>query len=233
MCADHDDLGIGALLFRLDRDLNVTHRFAADPKFLAADGIAHRCERHLDIASNLLEFVVMGEVVLAPGNGRDVTCNGLGQRRLLARERRQRAVMRLARHGGHVVQRRVAGRHETENGAKKNYAQGSAFDPFGHQSPVRGSYLDRPRVLGVPPPQPFGVAASLAALLVLSPSSFACSVNACIWRRMYSACSRNTSCMSFARTRSWANSNAVAMFCSAKVIAFSVTSLAPLRVVSA
>jgi hypothetical protein len=41
MGADHDDVGIAALLRRLDYDFDVAHRFPIGQKLLAADGIAH------------------------------------------------------------------------------------------------------------------------------------------------------------------------------------------------
>jgi hypothetical protein len=115
MGADHDHLGIGALPCRLDGDIDVAHRFAVGQKFLAADGKAERCERGLDIAGDLLELVVVGDVVLARGDRRDVALERSGERRFLRRERRQRAPMRLAGHGRHVVQRPVAGGRQREH----------------------------------------------------------------------------------------------------------------------
>ncbi len=121
MRADHDHLGIRVLRGRLDRNVDVADHFAVGQKFLAVDGIAEGCERRLDVAGNLLEFVVMGHVVLARGNGRDMLLEGLGQRRLFRRERRQRPKMGSAGYGGHIMQRAVGGGCDRKN--EKNCEQ--------------------------------------------------------------------------------------------------------------
>jgi hypothetical protein len=60
---------------------------AVGREFLAADGVAQRCERGLDIARDLLELAIVGDVVLARGDGRDVALERNGERRFLRRER--------------------------------------------------------------------------------------------------------------------------------------------------
>jgi len=115
MGADHDHVGIGALPRRLDGDVDVAHRFAVGQKFLAADGIAERRERGLEMACDLLELVVVGDVVLARGDRRDVALERSGERHFLRRERRQRTPMGLAGHSRHVVQRPVAGGGQREH----------------------------------------------------------------------------------------------------------------------
>jgi len=57
----------------------------------------------------------VGDVVLARGDRRDVALERNGERRFLRRERRQRALMGLAGHSRHVVQRPVAGGRQREH----------------------------------------------------------------------------------------------------------------------
>src|SRR5262245_13936402 len=54
--ADHDYLRIGVSPCRLDRHVDVAHCLAVGGKFLAADGVAERSERRLDVARDLLEL---------------------------------------------------------------------------------------------------------------------------------------------------------------------------------
>src|SRR5262249_19847219 len=100
---------------RLDRDVDVADHFAARQKFLAAYGVAERSERRLDVAGDLLEFVVVDKIVFARGNRRDMSLERLGERGFFRRERRQRSSMGLAGYGGHVVQRAIAGGCDAKN----------------------------------------------------------------------------------------------------------------------
>ena len=53
---------------------------AVGGEFLAADRIAERSERGLDVARDFLELFVVGDVVLARGDGRDMQLECRGER---------------------------------------------------------------------------------------------------------------------------------------------------------